>query len=167
MESYAKGYFNLKYAYSGGLNMKGTVIIIILCIGGVLSGCIQGRPSNLGVRDGRLADCPKSPNCVSSQSSDPEHAVAPLTYTGTASAAMSDLKKIIAGMKRAVVISETNMYLHVEFTSAVFRFVDDVEFFADDTEKQIHVRSASRIGYSDFGVNRGRVGKIRNAWEHR
>jgi uncharacterized protein (DUF1499 family) len=114
-----------------------------------------------------LADCPKRPNCVSSQSTDPEHAVAPLIYTGTASAAMSDLKKIIAGMKRAVIISETNMYLQVEFTSAFLRFVDDVEFFADDTEKQIQVRSASRIGYSDFGVNRGRVGKIGNAWEHR
>jgi len=80
---------------------------------------------------------------------------------------MSDLKKIIAGMKRAVIISETNTYLHIEFTSAFFRFVDDVEFFVDDTEKKIHVRSASRIGYSDFGVNRGRVEKIRSAWEHR
>jgi len=90
-----------------------------------------------------------------------------LTYTGAASAAMSDLKKIITGMKRAVIVSETDTYLHIEFTSAIFRFVDDVEFFADDTEKQIQVRSASRVGYSDFGVNRSRVEKIRNAWEHR
>jgi uncharacterized protein (DUF1499 family) len=114
-----------------------------------------------------LTACPKSPNCVSSQGADPEHAVAPLTYTGAASAAMADLRKIITGMKRAVIISETNTYLHIEFTSAIFRFVDDVEFLVDDTEKKIHIRSASRIGYSDFGVNRGRVGKIGNAWEHR
>jgi uncharacterized protein (DUF1499 family) len=147
--------------------MKGSVIITILCIGGVLSGCVSGRPSNLGVRDGMLTACPKSPNCVSSQGADPEHAVAPLTYTGAASAAMADLRKIITGMKRAVIISETNTYLHIEFTSAIFRFVDDVEFLVDDTEKKIHIRSASRIGYSDFGVNRGRVGKIGNAWEHR
>jgi uncharacterized protein (DUF1499 family) len=146
--------------------MKGSVIIAILCIGGVLSGCANVLPSNLGVRDGRLADCPESPNCVSSQSADPERAVAPLIYTGKASAAMSNLKKIIADMKRAVIISETNTYLHIEFTSAFFRVVDDVEFLVDDTEKQIHVRSASRIGYSDFGVNRGRAVKIRSAWEH-
>jgi uncharacterized protein (DUF1499 family) len=147
--------------------MKGEVIITILCIGGVLSGCVSEHPSNLGVRDGRLAACPKSPNCVSSQSADPEQAVAPLTYTGIASAAMADLRKIIAGMKSAVIISETNMYLHIEFTSTIFRFVDDVEFVVDESGKQIHVRSASRIGYFDLGVNRGRVGRIRNEWEHR
>ncbi len=147
--------------------MKRSFIVTVLCMGSVLSGCSAARPSNLGVRDGRLARCPDSPNCVSSQSTDAAHAIAPLTYTTTAVDAVAALKQIIKGMKRAVIVEETAAYLHVEVTSALLRFVDDVEFFADDAEKKIHVRSASRIGYSDLGVNRRRVESIRQVWEQR
>ena len=70
-------------------------------------------------------------------------------------------------MKRATVIKESPHYLHVEFSSLLFRFVDDVEFFLDDMEKLIHIRSASRVGYSDLGVNRRRVDKIRAEWHSR
>lgn len=147
--------------------MKRSVVITVLCMGSFLSGCAAARPSNLGVREGRLALCPESPNCVSSQSTDAVHAVAPLIYTGTAADAFTALRNIIAGMKRAVIVEETATYLHVEVTSALFRFVDDVEFIVDDAEKKIHVRSASRIGYSDLGVNRRRVERIRQAWDER
>jgi len=147
--------------------MKRSVVITVLCMGSFLSGCAAARPSNLGVRDGRLALCPESPNCVSSQSTDVAHAVAPLIYTGTAADAVASLKQIIKGMKRAVVVEATATYLHIEFTSALFRFIDDVEFIVDDAEKKIHVRSASRIGYSDLGVNRRRVERISQAWDER
>ena len=131
----------------------------------VLIGCHGMRPRHLGVKDGKLAPCPDRPNCVSSQSNDKAHAVAPLTYKTTAADALADLKKIIAGGKHATIAEETPTYLHVEFTSAMFRFVDDVEFSVDEKAKVINVRSASRIGYSDLGVNRRRVEAIRKAWE--
>ena len=137
-------------------------VIIVVCI--FMAGCSGVRPTDLGVKDGRLASCPSSPNCVSSQSRDPEHAVAPLSYTESAPRAMADLKKVILGMKRAKIVEESDSYIHAEFTSALWRFVDDVEFYFDEGLKVIQVRSASRLGKSDFKVNRKRVEEIRAAW---
>ncbi len=137
----------------------------------VLSTCIAGcsgtLPSNLGVKDGRLAPCPSSPNCVSSQSTDRQHSVEPLQYKASAEEAVTEMKGIIGSMKRARIVSACGNYLHAEFTSALFRFVDDVEFYFDDSVKVIHLRSASRLGKSDFGVNRKRVEAIRNSWKVR
>ena len=118
---------------------------------------------NLGVHDGKFAPCPATPNCVSSQITDNVHGIEPLRYTGSPRQAMDRLKKVITGMKRARIVAEDGMYLRAEFTSALFRFVDDVEFFADERGAAIHVRSASRIGSSDLGVNRKRVEDIRAA----
>jgi uncharacterized protein (DUF1499 family) len=146
--------------------MNGKVIIVGF-LKSLLSACSGIRPSNLGVRDGMLAPCPDRPNCVSSQSADKAHAIAPLTFKSTTSNAIADLKRIVGSMKGASIIQESLTYLHVEFESALFRFVDDVEFCLDDAAKLVHIRSASRIGYSDLGVNRRRVEKIRKAWEQR
>ena len=77
---------------------------------------------------------------------------------------MNRLKKIVVGMKRSRVISSSGLYIHAEFTSALFRFVDDVEFFLDERASVIQVRSSSRIGSSDLGVNRKRVEDIRAAF---
>ncbi len=129
-----------------------------------MAGCSGVRPANLGVKEGKLAPCPAFPNCVSSQSADKEHAVAPLNYATSEPRAMADLKKVILGMKRARIVDEHDSYIHVEFTSALWRFVDDVEFYFDDTAKLIHVRSASRLGKSDLGVNRKRIEELRAAW---
>ncbi len=130
----------------------------------IIAGCSGVRPANLGVQDGKLAPCPPSPNCVSSQSADKEHAVAPLYYTTSTPRAMADLKKVILSMKRARIVDEQDSYIHAEFTSALWRFVDDAEFYFDDAKKLIHVRSASRLGKSDFGVNRKRMEELRAAW---
>ena len=135
---------------------------IAVCI--CMAGCSGVRPTELGVKNGRLAPCPSSPNCVSSQSKDPEHAVEPLSYTKSALRAMTDLKKVILGMKRSKIVEERDSYLRAEFTSALWRFVDDVEFYFDEGTQVIHVRSASRLGKSDFGVNRKRVEEIRTIW---
>lgn len=132
-----------------------------------LIGCSGVRPANLGVKDGRLAPCPPTPNCVSSQSTDKDHAIAPLSYSSSMPEAMADLKKIIQKMKRTRIVAETDNYLYVEFTSALWRFVDDVEFYFDDASKTIQVRSASRLGKSDLGVNRKRIEMIRAAWNAR
>lgn len=137
--------------------------IIVMVVGSLLllSGCGGQMPDNLGVTGDRLASCPSSPNCVSSlDSEDAEHAIAPLTYTGTLADARQRLLDVIQSMKRTTVITADERYIHAEFRSGLFRFVDDVEFYFDDEPGVIHVRSASRVGHSDFGVNRKRMEAI-------
>ncbi|MBD2569567.1 DUF1499 domain-containing protein [Anabaena lutea] len=119
------------------------------------------RPNNLGVQLGKLAPCPSSPNCVSSQASDSLHQIAPLSFTSTSEQALSQLKSIIQSLPRTKIITETEDYLYAEFKSALMGFVDDVEFYLDPNSNIIHVRSASRLGYGDLGVNRQRIEEIR------
>ncbi|MGK7945232.1 MAG: DUF1499 domain-containing protein [Microcystaceae cyanobacterium] len=115
------------------------------------------RPTNLGVKEGKLAPCPGTPNCVSSQSSNPQSKIDPLPFV-----AIADLQKVIEGMERTTIIETTDNYLYTEFKSKLMGYVDDVEFYRDEAEKVVHVRSASRLGQSDLGVNRQRVEAIRN-----
>ena len=119
------------------------------------------QPTNLGVHDGKLASCPNTPNCVSSQSLDAEHGIEPLTYTSTTEEAIAALKAVIQGIKKTKIITENKNYLYAQFTSAIMGFVDDVEFYLDEAARVIHVRSASRLGQSDLGVNRKRIETIR------
>jgi uncharacterized protein (DUF1499 family) len=123
------------------------------------------RPDNLGIKNGYLTPCPESPNCVSSQSSDTEHQIAPLTYQGTEQETFEKLKMVIETMDNAEIITENNPYLYAEFTTPILGFVDDVEFYIDSEHHQIQVRSASRLGESDLGVNRRRVETIRAMFE--
>jgi uncharacterized protein (DUF1499 family) len=121
------------------------------------------RPTNIGVKEGRLAVCPKSPNCVVSQGeAEAEHAIAPLNYSGNQADAMNVLRQVVAGIDGSEVIEQTDNYLYAEFTSRLMGFVDDVEFyFPAEAPGMIHVRSASRLGESDLGVNRKRIEAIR------
>ena len=116
------------------------------------------RPTNLGVTNGRFAACRRTPNCVSSQAdpADAEHYIAPIPFRGDAMAAV---RQAVAALPRRTVISEKQNYLYAEFRSRLLGFVDDVEFFYDGAA--IHVRSASRLGRRDFGVNRKRVERLR------
>jgi uncharacterized protein (DUF1499 family) len=107
-----------------------------------------------------LAPCPDSPNCVSTKSNDPGHAMPPLPYLKSGRESMDRLVGIVQEMKRANIVAATPTYLHVEFRSALFRFVDDLEFVLEDSARLIHFRSASRTGYYDFGVNRRRMKEI-------
>jgi uncharacterized protein (DUF1499 family) len=123
----------------------------------------------LGIVDMRLAPCPNKPNCVSSQeaASDKQHHIEALTYSGEPAQARERLERALAGMKRArVVVREVN-YWRAEFTSALWRFVDDVEFLFDDNARRIDIRTASRVGYSDLGVNRRRMEEIRRRFSGR
>lgn len=120
------------------------------------------KPSNLGVVNGRLAPCPNSPNCVSTQANDADHRMEPIPFDDQA---IERLKTVIGAMPRMKVVTETDDYIHAEATSRLFRFVDDVEFFVDRAAKVIHFRSASRVGHSDFGVNRARMEQIRAAFQ--
>ncbi len=131
--------------------------LCVLC----LTGCAGHPPLHLGVQNGRLTPCPNSPNCVSSQCQDAQHFIPPFHYTGARSDAKQHLKKVISAWPRTRVIQEREDYWHVEFTSALWRFVDDVEFYWEPSEPIIHIRSASRLGYGDLGVNRKRMEALR------
>lgn len=139
--------------------------VILLFPAALLIGCHGTRPSSLGVRDGKLAACPGSPNCVSSHMTDETHRIDPLPYAGSGADALARLSAIVRSLPRTTIVTEKPDYLHAECTSRIFRFVDDVEFLADDRAKVIHVRSASRLGSSDLGVNRKRIELIRSRWQ--
>ena len=126
-----------------------------------LFSCSGTRPTNLGVRDGRLTGCPTSPNCVSSDAVDGAHAIAPLQLMVAPPDGWRAVRKIIEELPRTKIISSTDDYLHAECSSAVFGFVDDLELHLRPAENLIAVRSASRLGHSDFGVNRKRVEQLR------
>lgn len=115
-----------------------------------------------GMRAGKLADCSETPNCVCSQASLSSKCVEPLHFIGPAAIAWEKLQQLIAGMPRATIRARDERYLDAEFTRRIFRFVDDVECLLD--EGVIHLRSASRVGLSDFGVNRARIEEIRRRW---
>jgi uncharacterized protein (DUF1499 family) len=127
----------------------------------ILMACSTNQNMKPGVTDGELSPCPESPNCVSSISKNKSHYVEPLSYKGSLEEAREKLISVINSMKRAEIVTAETNYLHATFTSALFRFVDDVEFSFDDQKKIINVRSASRTGYSDLGVNRKRIEEIR------
>ena len=119
------------------------------------------RPDNLGVREGRLAPCKRSPNCVSSQANpaDEEHYIAPLHGT------MDAVRAALKSFPRVTLIQDNCNYVYAEFRTPLMRYVDDVEFFFDG--HVIHVRSCSRLGRRDFGVNRRRVEELRRLIEAR
>lgn len=119
------------------------------------------RPTDLGVKDGRLKPVPGSPNAVSSQASGGYHAIAPLAYASTRERAMPALINIVTDTPRTHIVTQSPDYLYAEYASGLMGFVDDVEFWFEPGAKLIQVRSASRLGYSDFGVNRARIEDIR------
>ncbi|MBK7974566.1 MAG: DUF1499 domain-containing protein [Deltaproteobacteria bacterium] len=140
----------------GLARVAGTVAVVL-----VAAGCPGTRPANLGATNGALAPCPASPNCVNDRATDDTHKIAPLTYAGARADAMDKLAALVEGTPRARIVSRTDDYLNAEYTSLVWRFVDDVEFLFDADGRTIHVRSASRVGYGDMGVNRKRVEDVR------
>lgn len=118
----------------------------------------------LGLENGQLQPCPSSPNCVCSQVEDKAHFIEPIHVTASVEEAKTKLLQVLKHTKRVSVPETKGNYIRAEFTSRLFRFVDDVEFLivqSEPNETLIHVRSASRVGYSDFGVNRERVEELR------
>lgn len=126
---------------------------------------ISKKPDTLGVKDGKLAPAPPTPNCVSTLATDEGHRIAPFTFTGTPEEALERLQTIVRAMPRAQIATVDGMYMHAEFTTQLFRYVDDVEFLIDPETKTVHFRSASRAGHYDFGVNRQRMEEIRREFE--
>ena len=120
-----------------------------------------GVPPGIGVQDGRLADCPTSPNCVCSLSDSPSHLIDPVKYPGGNVDVRAQLKTVFEKERGWIWVTETQDYWHLEFRTRWMAYVDDVEFLFDDQTGIIHVRSASRLGYSDMGANRARIEGLR------
>ena len=118
-----------------------------------------------GLNNGQLSPCPESPNCVVSQNGDEDHSIAAIPYTSDRATAKETLLKVLSVVPRTEIVEQTNNYIHAESTSRIFKFVDDAEFYFPKDEKVIEVRSASRVGESDLGVNRRRIEQIRLAME--
>jgi len=144
------------------LKRQNTITVLLFLM--MISGCSSDRYGNLGIKNGRLSACPDTPNCVSSQSIKKSVYIDPIHWPQNVPDIKNILFDTINTMKRTRIVSHDKNYVHVEFTSALFRFIDDVEFLIDGKNRTIHVRSASRVGYSDLGVNRKRVEKIRKTF---
>lgn len=135
--------------------LRGTLILLLP--GVVLLASVAGAG------DADLPPCPSSPNCVSSRDPDPAHRVDPIPFRGTAEEAREALEAVLRSLPRATIVASSGIEVRAEFRT-LLGFVDDVEFRIDEAAGAIHVRSASRKGYWDLGVNRRRVEAIREAF---
>lgn len=138
----------------------------VLIIMGLLCGCAGKPPEKRGLEDGNLLGCPDKPNCVSTAKGPSARFVSPFEYSGERAEAISTMEQIVKEMKNANIREEGDGYLWVECSSKVFGFVDDLEIYFPLEKQVVYIRSASRLGYSDFGVNRKRVEKIRERFNN-
>jgi uncharacterized protein (DUF1499 family) len=137
---------------------KGTIGGLMMAV--ILTSTFCKSVEIIGLSEGKLAPCPDSPNCVLTQSEEKRHAMKPLPYLRTREASREKILRILKDMKRTEIVKITESYIHAECRTALFHFVDDVEFFLDETTRIVHFRSASRVGYYDFGLNRRRMKRI-------
>lgn len=148
------------------------VAVALLAVATVVAaqlGAFAGRaPQTLGVKDGRLKPPSRTPNSVSSQADlYPDHPqreyarIEPFPLRGDAAASIARLRAIVERAPGMAVVTAESGYLYAQCTTRLMRYVDDLEFWADPAAGVVHVRSASRVGRRDFGVNRERVEAIR------
>jgi len=144
----------------------GIIVIGLLSIGLlayiVMAVLSQKQPDSLGLQNGMLKACPSSPNCVCSEShtqSDAQHFIEPIA--GNAQT-WAKLKQVMT-KQGGLIHTETSDYMHITFSTPIFRYIDDVECRFDKANDFIYIRSASRIGKSDFGVNRKRIERLKEA----
>jgi uncharacterized protein (DUF1499 family) len=144
------------------------LLVVLVWLAGRF-GALRGHPpADIGIRDGRFKPPSRTPNSVSSQADlYPEHPmrdyarIAALPASGGAAASIARVRAVVESMPGSMVIEQRDDYLYAQFETAQLRFVDDVEFWYDPAAQAIAVRSASRLGRKDFGVNRARVEAIR------
>jgi len=149
-----------------GIVIAGLVVLVIAAF--AVMGYQSRSGAAPGLQGGHLAACPDRPNCVSSETpEDKAHFIAPLNIPAEdGAAARAALARIIAAMGGRITV-DGNDYLAATFTSRVFGFVDDLEIRIDSEGGLVHMRSASRVGYSDRGVNRKRIERLRKMFDKR
>ena len=143
------------------------VVLLVLAVVAGQAGLLKGKaPSYLGIKDGKLAAPSHNRNSVSSQAALwPQHpkeaAIAPLALVGDGAATMARIRAIVMAMPGTTVVKAEEGYLYATFSTRLMKFTDDVEFLLDPAQGVVHVRSASRLGRDDLGVNRARIEAIR------
>jgi uncharacterized protein (DUF1499 family) len=137
----------------------GLTVALILSIAG---GCSGKPPHEINTDPSGLRGCPKSPNCISSEAKDTQHAIEPFHLKGDPKVSWPIIRGEIASIHKWRIVMATGSYIHVECKSRIFRFVDDLELSLNSSNGIISIRSASRTGYSDFGANRRRVELLRS-----
>jgi len=148
----------------------GLLIAVVVAVMGVvvlqiiLAWISRRTTPELGVTDGMLQPCPNAPICVHSQSEDPRHAIAPISYTTSLTEARTTLLNVVAEIENATIVTQDPTYIRVEVYVKGFGFIDDVEFLFDDEAQVIHFRSSSRVPYYDFELNRKRMESVRAAF---
>lgn len=151
--------------------VRGTIpfksLPLLLSLSLCLISCAGSRPANLGVTADRLSPCPASPNCVCSDCDSTQHQIPPFALAVSARQAWQVVGEQIVALPRTRIITVSDDYLHVECRSAVFGFVDDLELHLRPEEGVIAMRSAARLGYYDFGVNRRRVEELRTTLQEK
>ena len=123
----------------------------------IILGCSAKSPDNAESVKGKMELCQNTPNCVSTLNRDPRHAMPPLPFIGTKDQSKTRIVEIIKSMKRSKIIRISDTDVHAQFRTRFLRFVDDVSFHFEDAAQIVHFRSASRVGYYDFGLNRRRM----------
>ncbi|MBL1319833.1 MAG: DUF1499 domain-containing protein [Methylophaga sp.] len=142
-------------------------IVIAVIIWFFIQGAASKQGKALGLIENNLASCPDKPNCVCSEhKDDTQHYISPITLTQNTSSALLNLKKVIDEIG-GTVQTESDGYLAATFTSALFGFVDDLEIKIDARQHLIHLRSASRVGHSDMGINKKRVELLKQLYKER
>jgi len=150
------------------------IVVLVLVVGAIAAGqlgLIRGKaPTNLGVQQGKLKGLSSTDNSVSSQADlYPDHpqrqysSIAPLALRGDGPATIAKLKGVVEAMSGAKLIGSAPDYLYAQYTTPLMKYVDDVEFWFDPSTNVIQVRSASRLGKSDLGLNRKRIEAVRAA----
>lgn len=142
-------------------------VLGILIIGMIITMVVKNNqlPTNLGVTDGQLAAMPKSPNAVSTQTSDAAYYVEPLKMKVDITSTVTAIEKAIKGYGGGEILIEEDTYIYVVFETGKMHYKDDVEFYIDMEEAVVHYRSASRIGYSDMGLNKERYMALKALYE--
>lgn len=137
------------------------IVVVVMISGVFISTLIANKKvPKLGVVDGKLTDTPQTPNAVSSQTTDEDKKVAPFPYKENLQSTKDGIKLAVKAYGDVKIIEEKADYLRYVFTTGLMRYNDDVEFYFDDQNKVVHFRSASRMGYSDMGLNRERYNAL-------
>lgn len=141
-------------------NLLLTLIIAVILgiVALAILSCTTPAPT-VQLMDGKLRPCPNTPNCVSSESDVAASRVEPFAFNGAPEEAWEGIRQAVRATGGRIQ-AEQDGHLWATYTSRVFRFVDDLELRLDPAAGVIHVRSASRVGRSDLGVNRKRVEKL-------
>ncbi len=127
-----------------------------------LISCSGERPKDIGVYDSTFSPCPKTPNCISSDAIDSKHKTNAFELNSAHAENWKAIYNAVDNLPNTKIITFNDRYLHAECSSAVFGFVDDLQLHLRNNTKHVAIKSAARLGYSDFGVNQKRIEQLRN-----